>query len=83
MQEYDATCLVSKYNDVSATILIDQVQINLLFGNEISWIVPFGYMLLTVSLLHMKLSRDMQGGSRVWVTDSAELSSFGQNLYLW
>lgn len=36
MQEYDATCLVSKYNDVSATILIDQVQINLLFGNEIS-----------------------------------------------
>lgn len=26
MQEYDATCLVSKYKDVSATILIDQVR---------------------------------------------------------
>lgn len=25
LQEYDATCLVKKFNDVSATILIDQV----------------------------------------------------------
>lgn len=25
VQEYDATCLISKFNDVSATILIDQV----------------------------------------------------------
>lgn len=31
MQEYDATCLVSKYNNVSATILIDQVKLDLLF----------------------------------------------------
>lgn len=31
MQEYDATCLVSKYNDLAATILIDQVQLNLFF----------------------------------------------------
>jgi hypothetical protein len=30
MQEYDATSLVSKVHDVSATILIDQVKVCLL-----------------------------------------------------
>jgi len=26
LQEYDATCLISKFNNLSATILIDQVE---------------------------------------------------------
>lgn len=27
MQEYDATCLIKKFNDVAATIMIDQVEV--------------------------------------------------------
>lgn len=30
MQEYDATSLIKKFNDVSATILIDQVRFDII-----------------------------------------------------
>lgn len=34
-EEYDATCLISKFNDVSATILIDQGEADNFLGNQL------------------------------------------------
>ena len=50
MQEYDATFLISKFHDVSATILIDQVR------GHILKLISHAYINLSFKLSHFKLT---------------------------
>lgn len=50
MQEYDATFLISKFHDVSATILIDQVR------GHILKLISHAYKNLSFKLSHFNLT---------------------------
>ena len=58
LQEYDATCLISKFNNLSATILIDQVE-----GSYIYLYLPSNWSdVMTINFSHIQflLFRQLQ-----------------------